>query len=99
MASCTRCTCRTGTARVLLCPPLAECTHSLHCPLIQTGQNTDKGLTPNPRIEIQIPDPAKIRTRAAGLEARDRHVKSPLWIKVILQFINIEYFIYRCSYK
>ena len=29
-----------------------------------TGQNTDKGHTPNPRTEIKIPDPA-------GLEGRD----------------------------
>ena len=36
-----------------------------------TGQNTDKGHTPNPRIEIKIPDPAGNRTRAAGLEGRD----------------------------
>ena len=37
-----------------------------------TGQNTDKGHTPNPRTEIKIPDPAGNRTRAAaGLEGRD----------------------------
>ena len=36
-----------------------------------TGQNTDKGHTPNPRISIKIPDPARNRTRAAGLEDRD----------------------------
>ena len=36
-----------------------------------TGQNTDKGHTPNPRIGIKIPDPAGTRTRAAGLEGRD----------------------------
>ena len=36
-----------------------------------TGQNTDKEHTPNPRIKIKIPDPAGIRTRAAGLEGRD----------------------------
>ena len=35
-----------------------------------TGQNTDKGHTPNPRTEIKIPDPAG-RTRAAELEGRD----------------------------
>ena len=35
------------------------------------GQNTDKGHTPNPRIEIKIPDPAGNRTWAAGLEGRD----------------------------
>ena len=29
-----------------------------------TGQNTDKGHTPNPRTEIKIPDPAGNRTRA-----------------------------------
>ena len=31
-----------------------------------TGQNKD-----NPRIGIKIPDPARNRTRAAGLEGRD----------------------------
>ena len=36
-----------------------------------TGQNTDKGHTPNHRTEIKIPDPSGNRTRAAGLEARD----------------------------
>ena len=30
-----------------------------------TGQNTDKGHTPNPRREIKIPDPAGNRTKAA----------------------------------
>ena len=36
-----------------------------------TGENTDKGHTPNPKIGIKIPDPAGNRTRAAGLEGRD----------------------------
>ena len=36
-----------------------------------TGQNTDKGHTPNSRIRIKIPDPAANLTRAAGLEGRD----------------------------
>ena len=36
-----------------------------------TGQNTDKGHTPNPRTEIKIPDPAVNRTGAAGLKGRD----------------------------
>ena len=36
-----------------------------------TGQNTDKGHTPNPRTEIKIPDAAGNRTRAAGLVGRD----------------------------
>ena len=31
-----------------------------------TGQNTDKGHTPNPRTEIKIPDPAGNRIRAAA---------------------------------
>ena len=31
-----------------------------------TGQNIDKGHTPNPRTEIKIPDTAGNRTRAAG---------------------------------
>ena len=35
-----------------------------------TGQNRDKGHTPNPRTEIKIPDPVGNRTRAAGLEGR-----------------------------
>ena len=35
------------------------------------GQNTDKGHTPNPRIEIKIHDPSGNRTRAARLESRD----------------------------
>ena len=30
-----------------------------------------KGHTPSPRIEIEIPDPAGNRTRAAELEGRD----------------------------
>ena len=36
-----------------------------------TGQNTDKGHTPNPRTAIKIPDPARNRTRAGGLEGRN----------------------------
>ena len=36
-----------------------------------TGQYTDKRHTPNPRIQIKIPDPTGNRTRAAGLEGRD----------------------------
>ena len=36
-----------------------------------TGQNTDKGDTPNPRTEIKILDPAGNRIRAAGMEGRD----------------------------
>ena len=36
-----------------------------------TEKNTDKGHTPNPRTEIKIPDPARNRTQAAGLEGRD----------------------------
>ena len=36
-----------------------------------TGQNTDKGHTPNLRIGIKTPDPTGNRTRAAGLEGRD----------------------------
>ena len=30
-----------------------------------------KGHTPYPRTEIKVPDPARNRTRAAGLEGRD----------------------------
>ena len=36
-----------------------------------TGQNTDKGHTPNPRIGIKISDAAGNRIRTAGLEGRD----------------------------
>ena len=36
-----------------------------------TGRNTDKGHTPNPRTEIKTSDPAGNRTRAARLEGRD----------------------------
>ena len=36
-----------------------------------TGQNTHRGHTPNPRIGIKIPDPAGNRTRADGLKGRD----------------------------
>ena len=36
-----------------------------------TGQNTNKGHTPNPKTEIKIPDPAGNRIRAAELEGRD----------------------------
>ena len=36
-----------------------------------TGQNTDKGHTPNPRLGIKIPESAGNRTRVAGLEGRD----------------------------
>ena len=36
------------------------------------GDRTEhKGHTPNPRIEIKIPDPAGNRIRATGLEGRD----------------------------
>ena len=36
-----------------------------------TGQNTEKGYTPNPRTEIKNLGPAGNRTRAAGLEGRN----------------------------
>ena len=36
-----------------------------------TGQNTGKGHTSNPRTEIKIPDPSGNRTWATGLEGRD----------------------------
>ena len=36
-----------------------------------TGQNTDRGHTPSPRIEIKISDPAGNRTRVARLEGKD----------------------------
>ena len=39
-----------------------------------TGQNTDKGHTPNPRTDIKILHPAGNRTRAAGFEGRDSTV-------------------------
>ena len=40
----------------------------------KTGQNTDntdKGHSSSPRIEIKIPNLAENRSRAAGLEGRD----------------------------
>ena len=36
-----------------------------------TGQNTDEGHSPSPRIEIKISDPAGNQTLATGLEDRD----------------------------
>ena len=45
-----------------------------------TGQNTDKGHTPNPRTEIKIPDPAGNRTQAAGLE--DRTLPTTPWGRI-----------------
>ena len=53
---------------------LPECvvsTMSGPSPKTNTGRNTEKGHTPNPRTEIKIPDAAGNRTRAAGLEGRD----------------------------
>ena len=55
-----------------------------------TGENTDKGHTPNPGIGIKIPDPAGNRTRAAGLQGRDStdHATATDFEKSIVQ-INI----------
>ena len=41
-----------------------------------TGQNKDKGHTPSrsPRIEINIPDPARKPTRISGLEDRQYYI-------------------------
>ena len=36
-----------------------------------TGQNTDKGHSPNPKTEIKIPDPVGNWTQVAGLEGTD----------------------------
>ena len=36
-----------------------------------TGQDTDKGQTPSPRIGIKILEPTENRTRAPGIEGRD----------------------------
>ena len=36
-----------------------------------TGQNTDKGHTFSPKIEIKIPDPAENRIRATEMEGKD----------------------------
>ena len=36
-----------------------------------TGQNTNNGHTPSPRIEIKISDPIGNRTRVTELESRD----------------------------
>ena len=39
-----------------------------------TGQNTDKGHTPNPRMEIKIPNHARNQTRVGRQELyRPRH--------------------------
>ena len=45
---------------------------SAQCQGLRWRQHTteQKGHTPNPRTEIEIPDPAGNRTRAAGLEGR-----------------------------
>ena len=42
-------------------------------PPLETAQDRtqDKGNTPNPKIGIKIPDPARDPTRVAGLEGRD----------------------------
>ena len=49
-----------------------------------TGQNTVKGHTPNPRTEIKILDPAGNRTRAAVLEGRDstHHATSTVYFRI-----------------
>ena len=56
-----------------------------------TGQNTDKVHTPNPRTEIKIPDPAGNRTRAAGLEGRDSTDHATRQMMVLFYFINLLY--------
>ena len=62
-----------------------------------TGQNTDKGHTPNPRTEIKIPDPAGNRTRAAWLECRDStdHAKATeeQYLKFILVFHDFQIYL------
>ena len=59
-----------------------------------TGPNTDKGHTPNPRIEIKIPDPAGNRTWASGLEGRDSadHATATdiFGVERIIFFIHLE---------
>ena len=55
-----------------------------------TGQNTDKGHTLNPRTEIKIPDPAGNRTRAAGLEGRDS-TDHAMATDLICTFTDIKY--------
>ena len=42
-----------------------------------TGQNTDKGHTPNPRTEIKIADPARNRTRAAKMSSTYKILPHP----------------------
>ena len=54
-----------------------------------TGQNTDKGHTPSPRIEINIPDPAGNRTRAAGLEGGNSTDHATATDKTYLTPINL----------
>ena len=52
-----------------------------------TGQNADKRHTPSPRIGNKIPDPAGIRTRAAGLEGKDGWRNTSEYNIVIKKFI------------
>ena len=44
--------------------------HNVRASAEDTGQNTDKGDTPNLRTHMKISDPAGNRARAAGLEGR-----------------------------
>ena len=59
-----------------------------------TGQNTDKGHTPNPRSEIKIPNPAGNRTRAAGragLKGRDSTDHATATDRLIYNRINLRF--------
>ena len=47
-----------------------------------TGQDTDKGHIPNPKTEIEIPDPAGNRTRAAA----QREIFGISWPKLFFTF-------------
>ena len=51
-----------------------------------TGQNTDKGHTPSPRIEIKFSNPTGNRILAAGLEDRDFIDNA-----AVLKFADIKY--------
>ena len=81
----------TGTLDRYTRAVLPECVVStMSGPPPETGQNTDKGHTPNPSIGIIIPDPAGNRTRAAEAEGRDStdHVTGTKCMEVKLKNVS-----------
>ena len=61
-----------------------------------TGQNTDKGYTLNPRTEIKIPNSIWNRTRVAGLEGSDSTEHATATDKLaysLLRTVNINDFL------